>query len=80
MLSLSKIEKGAMTFNMREILVSDLVEEVRSGMEIVAKEKNVTFRFSAQEGTLEQRLSVDVDRIKQVLFNFLTNAYKFTPE
>lgn len=42
-----------MTFNMREILVSDLVEEVRSGMEIVAKEKNVTFHFSAQEGTLE---------------------------
>lgn len=30
MLSLSKIEKGQMTFSMRDILVSDLVEEVRS--------------------------------------------------
>lgn len=30
MLSLSKIEKGQMTFNMRDILVADLVEEVKS--------------------------------------------------
>lgn len=56
------------------------MEEVRSGMEIVAKEKNVGFDFSAEEGVLSERLSVDVDRMKQVLFNFLTNAYKFTPE
>ncbi len=80
MLSLSKIEKGAMTFNMREVSVDELVEEVRSGMEIVAKEKNVAFEFLSEPGVLGERLSVDVDRIKQVLFNFLTNAYKFTPE
>lgn len=80
MLSLSKIEKGSMTFNMRDIQVSDLVEEVRSSMEIVAKEKQVEFRFEADPGILEKGVTVDVDRMKQVLFNFLTNAYKFTHE
>lgn len=80
MLSLSKIEKGQMTFNMRDIRVSDLVEEVKSGMEIVAKEKEVEFKFSAEPGTMESMVNVDVDRTKQVLFNFLTNAYKFTHE
>ena len=49
-------------------------------MEIVAKEKAVEFKFSAEPETMESMVNVDVDRMKQVLFNFLTNAYKFTHE
>ena len=77
-LDLSKIEAGKMTLFVEDIQVQDLIDDVATTIEpLVAKNRN-QFDIELAEGL--GTLVADETKIRQTLFNLLSNACKFTTE
>jgi len=75
-LDLSKIEAGKMDLFPEELDVDELVREVVETIEpMVAKSKNVLVTNVAPDA---RSMVGDVTKLRQVLFNLLSNANKFT--
>ncbi|MBX3250146.1 MAG: hypothetical protein KF901_23410 [Myxococcales bacterium] len=76
-LDLSKIEAGKMDLAWEPVDVDALVHEVTSVIEPLAAQNRNRFRYSGRDlGTTW----ADGTRIRQVLFNLLSNACKFTSD
>jgi signal transduction histidine kinase/CheY-like chemotaxis protein len=75
-LDLSKIESGKMELVLEEFEVGRLLDEVEATIRpLVAKNHNrLEVRGAAAAGSMR----ADVTRVRQVLFNLLSNACKFT--
>ena len=74
-LDLSKIEAGKMELSLDEIEVDELISGVLATIAPLVKEKGNTL---VMEGENLGRMLVDVTKLRQVLFNLLGNASKFT--
>lgn len=77
-LDLSKIEAGKMDITAELLSLGDVLEGVRQTVDPMANKKGV-----AIDVTIEPQLSTltaDGIKLKQILYNLLTNAIKFTPE
>lgn len=78
-LDLSKVESGHLTLVKEEVKVADIVSLVTESFTAVAEKKNVGFDILVS-GTAMPVILSDSVRIKQVLFNLLNNAFKFTSQ
>ncbi|MBF0258710.1 MAG: response regulator [Desulfamplus sp.] len=76
-LDLSKIEAGKMEINPVEFSLAGLLEATSAITRIKAKKKNIHFSLKAG-ADLPKWVVGDEVRIRQVLFNILDNAVKFT--
>jgi PAS domain S-box-containing protein len=76
-LDLSKVEAGRMEFHPERVEIGPLVEEVRDVLRPLAERKSLSVTTELPSG-LEAVL--DPSRFKQVLYNYLSNAVKFTPD
>jgi PAS domain S-box-containing protein len=76
-LDLSKIEAGRLEFEPATLSLPALVDEVVAtlGMQAAAARLQVVSSIAPDVRTLH----LDPNRLKQVLFNYLSNAIKFTP-
>ncbi len=75
-LDLSKIEAGKMEFYLEDFPVEELLADVQATVEPLAQKKHNTFTLEKQ-GELGI-IHSDKLKVKQVLFNLLSNASKFT--
>lgn len=78
MLNISRIESGRLSINVKSISLEQLVQEVIEEILPRAQELGVTVTLE-QPGELPPVLA-DPDKIKEVLFNLIGNALKFTPK
>lgn len=78
-LDLSKIEAGRMEFQPEPVVFERLVNELEVMFRQRAAEKNISF-FMELEQAIPAILWIDEIRIRQILFNLLGNAIKFTTE
>jgi len=76
-LDLSKVEAGKMEFRPELVDVGKLVYEVRDVIRPLAERKNLTL---AMDLAPDIEAFIDASRFKQVLYNYLSNAVKFTPK
>ncbi len=77
LLNLSKLEAGEMKLIAGERNIVSLVRGYVHSFESLARQKNIRLRFSSDdERTL---IYVDNDKIEKILYNLLSNAFKFTP-
>ena len=76
-LDLSKVEAGRMEFRPQNCLLETMVREVGDVMQPLAQKKRISLTTEAP-GWLAA--VIDPARFKQVLYNYLSNAVKFTPE
>lgn len=76
-LDFSKIEAGKLEINLHSFNLRDLVVELSNSLKILASEKGLHFNVSVHPEVSEIILG-DSTRLKQILFNFLSNAIKFT--
>jgi PAS domain S-box-containing protein len=76
-LDISKIESGRLELKRESFDFSQCVEEVMAGIRHQAATKNITL---GNKNTFQDSLYADRLRIKEILYNLLNNAVKFTPE
>lgn len=72
-----KMEMHELKLNLTEGDVMDFVREVSSSFTDLAERKQVVFSF--QTGCEHFYTSFDHDKVQRILFNLLSNAFKFTP-
>lgn len=77
-LDLSKIESGKLELNMQPFNVAEAVEEVRALLAPLAERKNIRLRVRIDPDL--QEVVADRLRFKQILYNLMSNAIKFTPD
>jgi signal transduction histidine kinase len=77
-LDLTKIESGKMDFRYEAVALEALAGEVMDGVKALAAGKRIAVRIECDPriGTVR----ADAARLRQVLFNYLSNALKFTAE
>jgi PAS domain S-box-containing protein len=77
-LDLSKVESGRVEFRPEPVAVAKLIEEVEEIVRPLSAEKRIRLETEVEPGLTE--VVLDPARFKQVLYNYLSNALKFTPE
>src|SRR4029453_16731317 len=76
-LDLAKVESGMMEFRPAEVDVAQLTREVRDTLRGLAAKKHLRIDIDGDEEV--RKVVVDAGRVKQILYNYLSNAIKFTP-
>ncbi|MCV2884112.1 ATP-binding protein [Aestuariibacter sp. AA17] len=76
-LDLTKIEANKLTLEVVATDIASLLNEVTSLAEMQAKQKALSFRLEC-EFPLPKTLYTDPTRLRQILFNLVSNAIKFT--
>jgi signal transduction histidine kinase len=77
-LDLSKIEAGKMDLRPEEVELAGVVDEACDVMSSLAVRKRIRLEAHTDPGI--GTVEVDPSKLRQVLFNYLSNAVKFTPE
>jgi PAS domain S-box-containing protein len=77
-LDLAKVEAGKMELRPERVNVAQLIGEVSNVLRGVAATKHIRVEATVQPEVGQATL--DPSRFKQVLYNYLSNALKFTPE
>jgi PAS domain S-box-containing protein len=78
-LDLSKIGSGKLKINREIVSLPTLINEVHSLMDVRAKEKQLPL-ILRYEGAIPENIETDRTRLRQILFNLVSNAIKFTTE
>lgn len=78
LLDLAKLESGKITYKFRPANLNSLIDIVREEYNSLALEHNLTIRCEHLEAN--EKITLDADKIRQVLHNLLNNAIKFSPE
>ena len=76
----AKIEAGYFTLNEKSFKISQLVDELFFIFEYQWRQKGIYLRAEWDQATLDLVFTSDIDRIKQILMNLISNSYKFTSE
>lgn len=76
-LDLSKVEAGRMEFHPEPSVLDPLVQEVRDVIRPLAERKQIRLTSEVPSGF---SAVLDRSRFKQILYNYLSNAVKFTPD
>jgi PAS domain S-box-containing protein len=77
-LDLAKVESGKIELRPEPIELSTVVGEVKDILRGLAAEKDIEVVSSVDPGL--RGICLDPAKLKQVLYNYLSNAIKFTPE
>jgi len=78
LLDLSKLESGKMKLKAAERDVIPLVREYVQSFESLAKQKDIELTFASGKDSIP--LWVDKEKLQQILFNLMSNAFKFTDD
>ena len=77
-LDIAKVEAGKMEFRPETVDIAPVLHEVRDVLRILADKKKISIHVEAGAGVT--RVVTDAARLKQVVYNYLSNAIKFTPD
>ena len=78
LLDLSKVEAGKMGLHASCLDLVQLLREITSSYESLAKEKNIRYFFYPE--VRELMVYADEEKIEKIIHNLLSNAFKFTKE
>ena len=78
LLDISKLEAGERTLNYEEIDLASLLGEVRMSLLSSASSKKITVDLKLN--TSIEKVRADRAKLRQILYNLISNAIKFTPE
>lgn len=76
-LDFRKIQNKKMKMQVQQLNVVPFVRKIMDNFEAVAQEHHIDFLFQTEKDTLS--LWVDLDKFEKIVFNLLSNAFKYTP-
>ena len=76
-LDFRKIQNKKMKMQVQRVNVVAFVRKVMDNFESLAEEHNIDFLFETEKDELY--LWVDEDKLEKIVFNLLSNAFKYTP-
>lgn len=76
-LDFRKIQKNKMKMHVELIDVVPFVKRMMENFESLADEHRIDFVFESEKPAL--KLWVDTDKLEKIVFNLLSNAFKYTP-
>jgi PAS domain S-box-containing protein len=81
-LNYARLESGMVTYDIRSLLVADVVATVLPLIEPQRAAKHIRLDVRLPEGAGQPPIHVlaDRDKLQQIVLNLLSNAIKFTPE
>ncbi|CAN5466612.1 hypothetical protein BH09SUM1_BH09SUM1_21290 [soil metagenome] len=77
-LDLAKIESGKMEFHPERVDVNRVVADVRNTLRGIASKKKISLEMEIDPAVAV--VVIDAAKLRQVLYNYLSNAIKFTPD
>jgi signal transduction histidine kinase len=77
-LDISKVEAGKLELHPEEFDAERLVAQVQVALRPLAEDKRIVLEADVDSGL--GAVFVDPDKLRQVLFNYVSNAIKYTPE
>jgi len=78
LLNLSKLESGQMKLQACEVNLIKMVNGYVQSYESLAKQRKIDLVFNSEEKDLP--VFVDPEKLEKILYNLLSNAFKFTPD
>ncbi|WP_294767705.1 ATP-binding protein [uncultured Rhodoferax sp.] len=78
-LDMAHIESGKLTLNVKPMQFASGMHEMASMFELQAAAKGLQFHFEVQ-GAIPEWVRADEKRVRQIFFNLLGNAIKFTQQ
>jgi signal transduction histidine kinase/ligand-binding sensor domain-containing protein/DNA-binding response OmpR family regulator len=77
-MEMRKLDKGQVKLLAEKTNATDLIQEIMTSFRYLAKEKEIEFTFEAKEQLPE--IWIDREKLDKVIFNVLSNAFKYTPK
>lgn len=71
-----KIDQGKMKLKVNECNLKDFLAEIHESFSSLAASKNIKFNFITH--TFDENIWLDQDILEKVIYNILSNAFKFT--
>ncbi len=78
LLDLAKTEAGKMKIHIDRISIAILLDELVASFSVMTKNKKIKVKLAVDPDIHE--LNTDAGKLRQILYNFVSNAVKFTPE
>lgn len=78
LLDLAKIEAGKMQLHLEKANVGDLCETVLTSFSEMTRQKKIKTKLTVDDNI--PVVTTDPGKIQQIMYNFLSNSVKFTPE
>ena len=76
-LDFRKIENKKMKLLLEKTDIIELLQKVMDNFHLIAKEKNINFRLQTDKESIH--CWIDQDKVEKIIFNLLSNAFKYTP-
>lgn len=78
LVDISKLENGDRTLNYEDIDITSLIEDVRKSLLSLASGKKIAIELEIEPDI--GNIQADRTKLRQILYNLISNAIKFTPE
>lgn len=78
LLDISRIEAGKIRLELENVQMRDVINDVIKSVQNQIENKHLTLKLNVAENLPELR--ADYSRMVQIMTNFVSNAYKYTPE
>ncbi|MGD9109895.1 MAG: ATP-binding protein [Phycisphaerales bacterium] len=78
LLDLAKTEAGKMQLHIEKTSVGELCDSLVASFSVMTKNKKIKVKLTVAEDI--PPLNTDVGKVRQILYNFMSNSVKFTPE
>ena len=78
LLDLAKTEAGKMRLHIDKISIVTLLDELVASFSVMTRNKKIKVKLTIDESIPE--LNTDAGKLRQILYNFVSNAVKFTPQ
>ncbi|MFY0687217.1 MAG: response regulator [Cyclobacteriaceae bacterium] len=77
LLDFRKVDAGSMQLKVAEGNIVKFIKEIKLSFDTLAEEKNIDFQIHASSNIIN--LWFDRDQFEKIIFNLLSNSFKYTP-